>query len=85
MDFVDNVDKIFRVQEKLRSHREDFRKREEWNYAPFAIKYPQAETEDTGFLPVDNVEKLQAEETFTDFQHIPCPHSYQQITIYAIF
>lgn len=60
-------------------------KGEEWNYAPSAIKYPQAETEDTGFLPVDNVEKLQAEKTFTDFQHIPRPHSYQQITIYAIF
>ncbi len=48
-------------------------------------KYPQAGTGNTRSLAVDNVEKSRSEQFFADFLHVTRPHSYQQITVYAIF
>lgn len=51
----------------------------------FIPGYPQSENVKKFFLSVDIVDNSGAQQFLADFYHISGPHSYQQITVYAIF
>ncbi len=75
----------FYAPQKSLDNTRNFRHFFQNNYPHKNKKYPQPEVGTSPSRSVDIVDKLDSEEIFPDFMHVSGTHSYQHITLCAIF